>query len=61
MTARAFPRLVDRSGAAEYLGVSVDIVDKLARRGAVRRLVLPGTRCVRFDLRELDRFIDSHC
>jgi hypothetical protein len=54
-------RLLDRSGAAQYLGVSVDIVDKLARRGAVRRLVLPGTRCVRFDLRDLDRFIDSNC
>jgi hypothetical protein len=39
--------------------VSLDVLDRLARRGLVRRRVLPGTRCIRFDVRDLNRFIES--
>lgn len=53
------PRLLDRAGAARYLSVSLDVLDRLARRGLVRRRVLPGTRCIRFDVRDLNRFIES--
>ncbi len=53
------PRLLDRAGVARYLSVSLDVLDRLARRGLVRRRVLPGTRCIRFDLRDLNRFIES--
>jgi hypothetical protein len=53
------PRLLDRAGAARYLSVSLDVLDRLARRALVRRRVLPGTRCIRFDVRDLNRFIES--
>jgi hypothetical protein len=56
---RPIPRLLDRAAAARYLSVSVDVLDRLARRGFVRRRVLPGTRCIRFDVRDLDRVIES--
>jgi hypothetical protein len=53
----ATARLLDRAAAAAYLGISVDTLDRLTRQGHVHRLLLPGTRCVRFDVRELDVYV----
>ena len=52
-------RLLDRARAACYLGIALDTLDRLSRQGTLRRLRLPGTRCVRYDRRALDRFIDA--
>jgi excisionase family DNA binding protein len=52
-------RLLDRARAASYLGIGLDTLDRLSRQGRLPRLVLPGTRCVRFDRRALDRFVDA--
>ena len=52
-------RLLDRARAASYLGIGLDTLDRLSRQGRLQRLVLPGTRCVRFDRRALDRFVDG--
>jgi hypothetical protein len=56
---RSLSRLLDRAAAADYLSVSVDVLDRLTRQGHLRRRVLPGTRCIRFDVRDLDRVIES--
>jgi len=53
---QASVRLLDRPGAARYLGVSVDTLDRLR----IPRVVLPGCRLVRYDVRELDRFVELH-
>jgi hypothetical protein len=52
-------RLLDRAAAADYLSVSVDVLDRLTRQRYLRRRVLPGTRCVRFDVRDLDLLIEA--
>jgi hypothetical protein len=49
-------RLLNRARAASYLGIGLDTL-----QGRLPRLVLPGTRCVRFDPRALDRFGDGCC
>jgi len=54
---RPSQRLLDRATAARYLGVSTDMLDRLVHRYALPRLVL-GTRCVRFDIHDLDRFVE---
>lgn len=56
---RSLGRLLDRAAAALYLSVSVDVLDRLTRQGHLRRRVLPGTRCIRFDVQDLDRVIES--
>ena len=56
---RSLVRLLDRSRAAEYLSISVDTLDRLTRHGRLRRLRLPGTECRRYDIRDLDRYIES--
>ena len=56
---RSLGRLLDRAAAALYLSVSVDVLDRLTRQGHLRRRVLPGTRCIRFDIQDLDRVIES--
>jgi len=53
------PRLLDRAGAAAYLSISVDLLDRLSRQGRLRRRLLPPTRCIRYDIRDLDRFVDQ--
>jgi len=52
-------RLLNRQQAAEYLGISVDLLDRLSRQGRVRRRLLPATRCIRYDIRDLSRFVDQ--
>ena len=52
-------RLLDRVQAASYLGISVDTLDRLASHGRLQRLVIPGTRLVRYDRKALDSFISS--
>jgi hypothetical protein len=52
-------RLLDRAAAADYLSISLDTLDRLCRHGQIRRVLLASTRCVRFDLRELDRFVSA--
>ena len=56
---RPVGRLLARAAAANYLTVSVDVLDQLARHGYLRRRVLPCTHCVRFDVRDLDRVIEE--
>jgi len=56
---RSLVRLLDRSRAAEYLSISVDTLDRLTRHGRLPRLRLPGTECRRYDIRDLDRYIES--
>jgi hypothetical protein len=48
-----------RAAAAQYLGISVDSLDRITQLGHIRRRVLPGTRCIRFDISELDRFVEQ--
>lgn len=56
---RTSARLLDRQRAALYLGVSLDTLDRLTAQGRLRRLVIPGTRLIRFDVQILDSFINS--
>jgi excisionase family DNA binding protein len=50
-------RLYSRRQAAEYLGCSTDSVDRMVERGQLERLRLPGSRLVRFDVRDLDQLV----
>lgn len=52
-------RLLGREAAAQYLGVSVDTVDRLMTQGELRRVRLPvAERRILFDRADLDRLID---
>lgn len=51
------PRGFTRQQAAEYLGISIDILRQLTDRGDIARVPLPG-RCVRYDRAALDRWLD---
>jgi excisionase family DNA binding protein len=50
-------RLYSRRQAAAYLSASVDTVDRLADRGQLPRLRLPGSRLVRFDIADLEQIV----
>jgi excisionase family DNA binding protein len=50
-------RLYSRRQAAEYLGCSIDTVDRLAASGELPRLYLPGSRLLRFDLLDLELIV----
>jgi excisionase family DNA binding protein len=50
------PRVVGTRDAAKYIGVSAWTIRKLARNGELR--VLGHGRGFRFDIRELDAFIE---
>jgi hypothetical protein len=65
------PRCVDREGAAQYLGVSEDTIDRLRHTGQLPIVVLPverhdetglgvkgKSRRVLFDVRDLDSLIE---
>ena len=52
-------RLVDVAGAARYLGVSRRSVFRMLDAGALRAVRLPAVRALRFDLRDLERLVDS--
>ena len=60
--APAGPRLVTRQQAAEYLNLSLDIIDKLDQHGELRRVQLAlGDRTVRkvlYDRADLDRLVE---
>lgn len=50
-------RMVDRAGAADYLGVSPSTIDTWARAGRITRRRFGGV--VRYDVADLDRFADG--
>ena len=58
MTTPAWPALLRNEEAAEYLGVSVDTVNKLTRARELRKITLPGTTAARYSRVELDAAID---
>jgi hypothetical protein len=59
MTNRQHRRLLRRSEAMGYLGVSSHTFDALSRNGVIQRHVLPGKKQVQYDRQELDRLIES--
>jgi excisionase family DNA binding protein len=60
--APAGPRLVTRQQAAEYLSLSLDMIDRLTQQGELRRVQLTlGDRTVRkvlYDRADLDRLVE---
>ena len=56
------PRLVTRQQAAEYLSLSLDMIDRLTQQGELRRVQLTlGDRTVRkvlYDRADLDRLVE---
>jgi hypothetical protein len=60
--APAGPRLVTRQQAAEYLSLSLDMIDRLTQQGELRRVQLTlGDRTVRkvlYDRGDLDRLVE---
>jgi excisionase family DNA binding protein len=48
--------LLDRDRAAEYLSISPRMLDKLTRSGDIRSLLIG--RCRRWDVRDLDAYIE---
>jgi excisionase family DNA binding protein len=56
------PRLVTRQQAAEYLNLSLDLIDRLTQQGELRRVQLTlGDRTVRkvlYDRADLDRLVE---
>ena len=59
MANRQQRRLLRRSEAMGYLGVSSHTFDALSRNGAIQRHVLPGKKQSQYDRQELDRLIES--
>ena len=59
MANRQHRRLLRRSEAMGYLGVSSHTFDALSRNGVIQRHVLPGKKQVQYDRQELDRLIES--
>src|SRR5262249_16577788 len=59
MANRQHRRLLRRSEAMEYLGVSSHTFDALSRNGVIQRHVLPGKKQAQYDRQELDRLIES--
>lgn len=53
------PRVVRRTGAAQYLGVSVKLLEVMAMKGEGPRVLRLGRRAVGYDVRELDRFVEA--
>ena len=58
LNGRVGKRLLNPGEAAEYLGLKVDTVYRKAR---LRELPsVKGGRSLRFDLRELERYVEQH-
>jgi excisionase family DNA binding protein len=60
--APAGPRLLTRQQAAEYLSLSLDMIDRLTQQGELRRVQLTlGDRIVRkvlYDRADLDQLVE---
>lgn len=52
-------RWLDVKEAAERLGVGLTSLDTLTRAGLLRKYKIPGLRAARYDLREIDRMMES--
>lgn len=50
---------LDRKGAAEYLGITVDTLAQMAHRGTGPKYAKPSERIVRYHRDELDRWLDA--
>lgn len=50
------PRILNKTESAEYLGLSLEAFDKLVN---VRPLPLQGVRGERYDVRDLDAWVDE--
>jgi excisionase family DNA binding protein len=55
---RAQRRVLDIKGAAEYLGCGLTKIRELESRGELKRVEFDAS--LRFDIRDLDRFIEEH-
>jgi excisionase family DNA binding protein len=56
-TASAAPAILDREGAAAYLGISTDTLDRLRAAGVIPWFRVSG-RLVRFRVSDLEAYID---
>ena len=53
------PRLLDRTQAAAYLGISIWSLIDLEAAGHLARVRIGDLRCVRYDRADLDRLIEA--
>lgn len=51
-------RLKSRKDAAKYIGLSVDILDKLAKQGMITPVKFDGVNKILYDVRDLDELIE---
>ena len=50
---------LDRQGAADYLGLTVDTLAQMATRGTGPRFAKPSKRIVRYRVADLDAWLES--
>lgn len=53
-------RLKSRKDAAKYVGLSVDILDKLAKEGLISPIKFDGVNKILYDIQDLDELIESN-
>lgn len=54
------PRLLNAAQAAEYIGRSEHAIRQMVHRRQIPFNKVPGSSVLRFDVRQLDRWIDQH-